>query len=91
MHGVLEEVGPAFLKNVTLWFGCPWTLPTYMDQLGGIGMIAVGVSLVTFIFPASGTDPNHTSNLAARLEHSSSEPVGFEGSELPIPQEQLGT
>jgi hypothetical protein len=48
MHGVLEEVGPAFLKNVTLWFGCPWTLPTYMDQLGGIGMIAVGVSLVTF-------------------------------------------
>ena len=48
MHGALEEVGPAFLKNVTLWFGCPWTLPTYMDQLGGIGMIAVGVSLITF-------------------------------------------
>ena len=33
---------------MTLWFGCPWTLPTYTDQLGGIGMIAIGVSLITF-------------------------------------------
>jgi hypothetical protein len=32
MHGALEEVHEAFLKNVTLWFGCPWTLPVYVTQ-----------------------------------------------------------
>jgi len=40
-HGALEEVQPAFLKNVTLWFGCPWTLPTYVAQLGGLAMIVI--------------------------------------------------
>jgi hypothetical protein len=48
IHGALEEVGPGFLHNVTLWFGCPWTLSVYMDQIGSIGMIAVGVSLLAF-------------------------------------------
>jgi hypothetical protein len=48
MHGALEEVQPAFLKNVTLWFGCPWTLPTYVAQLGGIGMVAVGLCYLVF-------------------------------------------
>ena len=43
MHGALEEVHEAFLKNVTLWFGCPWTLPVYVTQLGGLGMIAFGL------------------------------------------------
>jgi len=48
MHGALEEVGPAFLKNVTLWFGCPWTLPTYVAQLGGLAMIPIGLCYVVF-------------------------------------------
>jgi len=48
LHGALEEVGPAFLKNVTLWFGCPWTLATYTVQIGGLGMVAIGVALITF-------------------------------------------
>jgi hypothetical protein len=49
MHGAVEgDVGPLFLKNVTLWFGCPWTLATYALQVGGLGMIAIGVSLITF-------------------------------------------
>ena len=26
LHGAFEQTGEAFLKNVTLWFGCPWTL-----------------------------------------------------------------
>jgi hypothetical protein len=47
-HGAIQDVGPAFLKNVTLWFGCPWTLPTYVVQIGGLGMIALGISLLTF-------------------------------------------
>jgi hypothetical protein len=48
MHGALEEVQPAFLKNVTLWFGCPWTLSTYVAQLGGLGMMAIGLSYLAF-------------------------------------------
>src|SRR5262245_22414741 len=48
MHGALEEVQPTFLKNVTLWFGCPWTLPTYVAQLGGLSMVAMGLCYVAF-------------------------------------------
>src|SRR5262245_38037368 len=48
MHGALEEVQPTFLKNVTLWFGCPWTLPSYVAQLGGLGMMAIGLCYLAF-------------------------------------------
>src|SRR5262245_595263 len=48
MHGALEEVQPTFLKNVTLWFGCPWTLPTYVAQLGGLSMVVIGLCYVAF-------------------------------------------
>src|SRR5262245_16726006 len=48
MHGALEEVQPAFLKNVTLWFGCPWTLPTYVAQLGGLAMVVIGLCYTVF-------------------------------------------
>jgi len=53
MHGAFEEVHPAFLHNVTLWFACPWTLSTYVAQLGGLGMIPIG--LCYFIFGRDGT------------------------------------
>jgi hypothetical protein len=43
LHGAREEVQPAFLKSVTLWWGCPWTLATYVAQLGGLGMVVVGL------------------------------------------------
>jgi hypothetical protein len=46
MHGALEEVQPRFLQNVTLWFGCPWTLPTYVAQLGGLAMMVIGLCYV---------------------------------------------
>jgi len=42
LHGAMEEVQPAFLKNVTLWFGCPWTLSVYTVQVGALGMVALG-------------------------------------------------
>ena len=48
MHGALEEVHEAFLKNVTLWFGCPWTLPIYVTQLGGLSMVVVGLCYLAF-------------------------------------------
>jgi hypothetical protein len=48
MHGALSEVQPAFLKNVTLWFGCPWTLPVYVTQLGGLSMVVIGLCHLAF-------------------------------------------
>jgi hypothetical protein len=48
MHGALEEVHEAFLKNVTLWFGCPWTLPVYVTQVGGLGMVVIGLCYLVF-------------------------------------------
>jgi hypothetical protein len=42
LHGAFEETGEAFLKNVTLWFGCPWTLAVYTVQVGSLGMVAIG-------------------------------------------------
>ena len=48
MHGALSDVHEAFLKNVTLWFGCPWTLPIYVTQLGGLSMIVVGLCYLAF-------------------------------------------
>jgi hypothetical protein len=48
MHGALEEVHEAFLRNVTLWFGCPWTLCVYVAQLGGLGMVVIGLCYLVF-------------------------------------------
>lgn len=52
MHGAMEDVQSAFLKNVTLWFGCPWTLAVYVTQLGSLGMIVIG--LCYFVFARAG-------------------------------------
>ena len=39
MHGSFEPVGEAFLKNVTLWWGCAFTLAVYVAQVGSLAMI----------------------------------------------------
>lgn len=36
------DVGPAFLKNVTLWWGCPAVLAELTLKTGSLGMLAVG-------------------------------------------------
>jgi hypothetical protein len=28
-----------FLKNITLWYACPWTLAVAAVQAGGLGMV----------------------------------------------------
>jgi uncharacterized membrane protein YoaK (UPF0700 family) len=44
MHGaVAGDVGPAFLKNMTLWWGCPAVLMEYTLKTGGLGMVAIGL------------------------------------------------
>jgi hypothetical protein len=44
LHGaVAGDVGPAFLKNMTLWWGCPAVLAELTLKAGGLGMIAIGL------------------------------------------------
>ena len=37
------DVGPAFLKNVTLWWGCPGVLAEMTLKIGSLGMLAIGL------------------------------------------------
>ena len=37
------ESGTGFLKNVTLWWGCPAILVEMTLKTGGLGMIAIGL------------------------------------------------
>jgi len=43
---VAGNVGPAFLKNVTLWWGCPAVLCELTLKTGGLGMTAIGLCYV---------------------------------------------
>jgi hypothetical protein len=40
--GAQYPTGEHFLKNVTLWYACPWTLSTAVVLGGALGMMAVG-------------------------------------------------
>jgi hypothetical protein len=40
--GARYDNGPDFLKNVSLWFGCPWTLSTAVVLGGALGLIVIG-------------------------------------------------
>ena len=45
INGALAgDVGPVFLKNMTLWWGCPaGILARYGYKTGSIGMVAIGL------------------------------------------------
>src|SRR5262249_12197689 len=40
--GAQYPTGDQFLKNVTLWYACPWTLSTAVVLGGSLGMVAIG-------------------------------------------------
>jgi hypothetical protein len=40
--GAQYDTGAEFLKNVTLWYACPWTLSTAVVLGGSLGMVAIG-------------------------------------------------
>jgi hypothetical protein len=40
---IAGDVGPAFLKNMTLWWGCPAILAELTLKSGGLGMVAIGL------------------------------------------------
>ena len=44
MIGAQEgDVGPVFLKNITLWWGCPAVLAEMTLKIGSLGMLAIGL------------------------------------------------
>ena len=60
-------VGPEFLKNVTLWWGCPAILAEMTLKTGSLGMIAFGLCYLAAV--RQGASPSISSNerLAVRL------------------------
>ncbi len=53
LGAIAGDVGPAFLKNMTLWWGCPAVLMEYALKMGGLGMVAIGLCYV--VFPRAGS------------------------------------
>ena len=54
------DVGPVFLKNVTLWWGCPAVLCEMVLKAGSLGMVAIGLCYVAA--GRQGASPNITSH-----------------------------
>ena len=54
---IVEPVGEAFLKNVTLWWGCAFTLAVYIAQGGSLAMIAIGFGYVVLAWGGAMTRP----------------------------------
>jgi len=52
--GAQYSTGEQFLRNVTLWFACPWTLSTAVVLGGSLSMIAIGtiLALLSEIVPS---------------------------------------
>src|SRR6516162_10228477 len=42
--GANHDNGAMFMHNITLWWGCPWTLSVIFAQIGGLGMLALGLT-----------------------------------------------
>jgi hypothetical protein len=56
VHGaVAGDVGPVFLKNMTLWWGCPAVLAELTLKTGSLGMLADRVRLSRNIASGSGS------------------------------------
>lgn len=53
--GASADAGELFKRNVTLWWACPWTLSVAVVQGGGLGMVAVGLILLSAGRPAGDT------------------------------------
>ncbi len=65
--GARYDNGAAFLTNVSVWFGCPWTLSTAVVLLGAIGMIAIGGAYATLGRASSVAETRSLERLAFHL------------------------
>lgn len=48
LGAIAGDVGVVFLKNITLWWGCPAILMEYVLKTGSLGMIAIGICYRVF-------------------------------------------
>jgi len=68
MHGALAgDVGPVFLKNMTLWWGCPAVLAELTLKTGGLGMTAIGFCHLALARDAGDTQVSSREQQAATL------------------------
>jgi hypothetical protein len=67
MHGAFDEVHEAFLKNVTLWWGCAFTLAVYVAQVGSLAMIVIGLCYVVLARDGAMTPVTSAESLAPAL------------------------
>jgi hypothetical protein len=68
IHGaVAGDIGAHFMKNMTLWWGCPAVLMELTLKTGGLGMIAIGLCYV--VLPRASETPNvlHKALIAPKL------------------------
>jgi hypothetical protein len=42
--GARWPTGELFLRNISLWCACPWTLAVAAVQAGGLGTVALGLA-----------------------------------------------
>lgn len=68
MVGALEgEVGPVFLKNVTLWWGCPAILAEMTLKIGSLGMLAVGLCYLAAVRQSAAPGVSGSERIAPML------------------------
>lgn len=61
------DVGPAFLKNVTLWWGCPAVLAEMTLKIGSLGMIAIGLCYLAPIRQGASPSISSLERIAPKL------------------------
>ena len=44
--GARWPTGQLFMQNISLWWACPWTLAVASVQIGGLGMVAIGLTRI---------------------------------------------
>lgn len=67
MHGSFEPVEETFLKNVTLWWGCAFTLAVYVAQLGSLAMVVIGLCYIVLARDGAMTSATSIERLAPTL------------------------
>ncbi|MBK5356773.1 hypothetical protein JFU37_30460 [Pseudomonas sp. TH41] len=61
------DVGPVFLKNVTLWWGCPAVLAEMTLKTGSLGMLAIGLCYLATIRQGAAHSVSGLERIAAKL------------------------
>jgi hypothetical protein len=68
MHGAIAgDIGALFMKNMTLWWGCPAVLMELTLKTGGIGMIAIGFCYAILPRTSETVDISNNERMAPKL------------------------